>query len=91
MRRIIVLFGLAAVLWTGGTPARSADDADSWKLVHFIRHLPHLTEQHLQEMEGLNPRSRAEIEEELQDKQFLEGKDVDTPPPAPHHQHKEQP
>jgi hypothetical protein len=69
----------------------SADDADSWKLVHFIRHLPHLTEQHLKEMEDLNPRSRAEIEEELQDKEFLEGKDVDTPPPAPHHQHKEQP
>jgi mono/diheme cytochrome c family protein len=69
----------------------SADNADSWKLVHFIRRLPDLTEEDLDEMEALNPKSRAEIEEELQDKQFLEGKDVGTPPPAPHHQHKEQP
>jgi mono/diheme cytochrome c family protein len=73
--------------WGDGSP----NDPDTWKLVHFIRHLPDLTEVHLKEMEGLNPKSRSEIEEELQDKQFLEGKDVDKPPSVPHHQHKEQP
>jgi mono/diheme cytochrome c family protein len=73
--------------WGDGRP----NDADTWKLVHFVRHLGELTEEQLTEMEGLNPKSRSELEEELRDKQFLEGKDVDTPPPAPHHQHKDQP
>jgi len=68
-----------------------ADDADTWKLVHFIRHLSDLTAEQLEEMEHLNPKSRAELEEELQDEQFLQGKDVETAPPAPHHDHKEQP
>lgn len=31
----------------------------SWTLVHFIRHLPKLTPQELEEMKGLNPRSPA--------------------------------
>ncbi len=73
--------------WGDGNP----NDADTWKLVHFVRHLSELTDEQLQEMERLNPTSRSEIEEELQDKQFLEGKDVGTPPAAPHHQHKDEP
>jgi mono/diheme cytochrome c family protein len=69
----------------------SANGADTWKLVHFVRHLSELTQEQLNEMASLNPKSRSELEEELQDKEFLEGKDVDTPPPAPHHRHKDQP
>ncbi len=73
--------------WGNGT----GDDADTWKLVHFIRHLSELSAVQLKEMEALNPRSPAELEEEQQDRDFLEGKDPDTKVQPQGHQHKEQP
>ena len=65
------------------------DDSDSWKLVHFIRHLRELTPEQLKEMESLNPKSPAERQEEQEDEEFL--KTGNAPPPAataPHHSHK---
>jgi len=67
-----------------GMPAFGEDtpgtqDEDSWKLVHFIRHLPRITEQELQTMKQFNPRSRAEIEEEEQIRRFLSGEDTIIP------------
>jgi mono/diheme cytochrome c family protein len=59
------------------------NDADTWKLVHFVRHLKELTPEHLREMAALNPRSPAEIEEEKADERFLAGEDTEAP--APHH------
>ena len=75
--------------WGNGTP----DDVDTWKLVHFVRHLTDLTPEHLKEMEALNPKTPSEIEEERQDREFLEGKGADEPAATPSHphQHKEQP
>jgi mono/diheme cytochrome c family protein len=64
----------------GGT-----DDEDSWKLVHFIRHIAHMTPEQLKEMATANPRSPSELEEEKQDERFLAGEDVVPPPTAPHH------
>ena len=65
-------------------------DADTWKLVHFVRHLPDLTDEHLEEMEALNPKSPSEFEEERQDRMFLEGQEPDsTSPTPPCHHHKE--
>lgn len=55
--------------WGNGT-AESA--YGSWTLVHFIRHLPKITAEELAEMETLNPKSRAELEEEQQERKFLE-------------------
>lgn len=69
----------------------SGNDTDTWKLVHFVRHLTDLTEEQLREMEGLNPKSPAEFEEERQDREFLEGAEPKAPPPPAHHQHREQP
>ena len=42
-----------------GMPAWGGPDTaqDSWKLVHFIRHLPSLTGEEQARMEALNPRS----------------------------------
>ena len=74
--------------WSTGTPE---GERSSWQLVHFIRRLSSLTPEDLQEMERLNPRSRAEIEEEIRIEQFLGG---DDPPPGnqspadPHAGHK---
>jgi mono/diheme cytochrome c family protein len=48
-------------------------DEDGWKLVHFIRHLSELTPAQLKEMEKLNPKTAAELEEERQDEEFLRG------------------
>jgi mono/diheme cytochrome c family protein len=55
------------------------NDADTWKLVHFIRHLNDLTADQLNDMKALNPRTRAELEEERDDDRFLDGKEVEAP------------
>lgn len=63
------------------------NDVDTWKLVHFIRHLGELTPEHLKAMEAMNPKTAHEREEEEQDDQFLSGSgDTPAPPPAHHHQ-----
>lgn len=46
---------------------------DSWKLVHFIRHLPVLTQQEQAVMEHLNPKGPDELKEEEDEDQFLNG------------------
>jgi mono/diheme cytochrome c family protein len=61
-------------------------DVDSWKLVHFIRHLPSLTAEELAEMEVLNPKSPAELAEEQADRDFLDGS-APAPADAGHQHH----
>ena len=73
----IRLTGMPA--WGNGGP----DDQDTWKLVHFVRHLEQLTPEQLKEMAAANPKSPSELEEEKEDQRFLAGED--SPPPAPHH------
>lgn len=58
---------------------------ESWKLVHFIRHLPRLAQEELEEMERMNPRSAEEWEELRADEEFLEGKAP--APERPRHAH----
>jgi len=53
--------------------ANGADDAETWKLVHFIRHLPKITPAELKAMEALNPVSPSERAEEEHEQEFLEG------------------
>jgi mono/diheme cytochrome c family protein len=60
------------------------NDVDTWKLVHFIRHLKELTPEQLKEMAALNPKSPAELEEEKADQRFLAGEDA-APSATPHH------
>jgi len=65
------------------------DDRDSWKLVHFIRHLPKITEAELSEMETMNPISPMELKEREEEARFLEGKLAAPPARRPHagHEH----
>lgn len=56
---------------------------DSWKLVHFIRHLPHLTVAERMEMEQYNPKGPADRAEEQEEEQFL---NQATPKPSPESQ-----
>ncbi len=75
----IRLTGMPA--WGEDTPE---DDRESWKLVHFIRHLPDITPEEIEEMKELNPKTRAEFEEEEAIRRFLEGGEA----PRPHEDHK---
>jgi mono/diheme cytochrome c family protein len=66
-----------------GMPAWGDKDEQSqrasWHLVHFIRHLPHLTPEERLEMEALNPKGPEERQEEQDERSFLEGQ---APAPA---------
>lgn len=59
--------------WGAGEPEK---DLDSWKLVHFMRHLPQLTQEELDEMKTLNPKTPNELLEEAAFDRFLEGTDT---------------
>jgi len=69
------------VPWTG-MPAwgDAGEDRDSWKLVHFIRHLPRLSSDELREMQRFNPISRSELEEENAEREFLNSADTGAKP-----------
>jgi mono/diheme cytochrome c family protein len=69
-----------------GTGTRDGELA-SWHLVHFIRRLPRLLPEELEEMETLNPRSPAEIRQQIAEEEFLSG-GADKPPPKPFTPHK---
>jgi mono/diheme cytochrome c family protein len=56
--------------WGEGDPAQ---DKGSWKLVHFIRHLPQLTSKELDQMKALNPKTKHDLEEEAATDQVLQG------------------
>ena len=53
-------------------------DADTWKLVLFLRHLPSLTADELQRMTQLNPKTDEERQEEEQEEEFLRGDNPQT-------------
>jgi mono/diheme cytochrome c family protein len=64
-----------------------AGDLDTWKLVHFIRRLKDLTPEQIASMKALNPKSPAEIQEELDDRKFLSGGDPEPTTTQESHQH----
>jgi mono/diheme cytochrome c family protein len=64
---------------TGGT-----NDHDSWHLVLFIRHLPNMTKQDMQDMQNSNPRSPAEMKEEELENEFLNNTPEKHSPSKPH-------
>ncbi len=61
------------------------DDRESWKLVHFIRHLPRITQEEVEDMKAMNPKTRKEREEEEEIERFLRGKESASPRPEHHH------
>ena len=64
----VKLTGMPA--WGNGT---AEGREESWKLVRFVRHLPKLTEEEVQRMEGMNPKSPDAWREEEEMRKFLEG------------------
>jgi len=61
-------------------------DAETWKLVLFIRHLPQITSEELEDMKKLNPKTQADRAEEQQEEKFLNGGEAPKRP-AEGHQH----
>lgn len=55
-----------------GNPALGRDD-ESWHLVAFIRYLPQITPEELEQMKRLNPKTETDREEEKQEEDFLNG------------------
>jgi mono/diheme cytochrome c family protein len=66
------------------------DDAETWELVHFVRHLPEITAEELDQMQRLNPVSRADLERAQASERFMAGEEADDEarqrnPPEHHH------
>lgn len=75
----IRLSGMPA--WGGS----NASEQSSWKLVHFIRHLPKLSDEEIGRMEKLNPKSPDDLEREKAEEQFLNGQTPNEVPAQHHH------
>jgi mono/diheme cytochrome c family protein len=56
--------------WSTGT---AEGEQDSWRLVHFIRHLPKLTAEDVAHLETLTPKSPQAIREQIEEERFLAG------------------
>ncbi len=71
--------------WGSGEPDKAEG---TWHLVHFIRQLPKLTDEEVEEMKALNPKSADERREEEETRRFLEGgAEPAQKPPARGHTH----
>ena len=71
----------------GGVGGEHGGPEDSWKLVHFIRHLPALTAEEKIEMEKYNPKGPEDRQEEQDEQDFLNGAPEKPPTTAPEHHH----
>ena len=69
-----------------GTGTKEGETA-SWHLVHFVRRLPRLTPEEIEEMETLNPKSPAEVRQQIAEEEFLKGGDDPTSKPTAPHKH----
>src|SRR5467141_1506717 len=67
----------------GGEHGGHGGAQESWKLVHFIRHLPHLTAAERIEMERYNPKGPDDRAEEQQENDFLNGATPQRKPESP--------
>jgi len=56
--------------WGNGT---LESERESWALVHFVRRLPKLTDEDIERMEALNPKSPSELKQDEEERRFLEG------------------
>jgi mono/diheme cytochrome c family protein len=61
------------------------EDTETWDLVHFIRHLPNMTDDEVAQMKKMNPKSPMELEKEERMRKFLRGDD--TQPAETGHEH----
>src|SRR2546430_2763090 len=70
-----------------GEEAGNDQNKESWDLVHFIRHLPSMTDEELAEMKKMNPKSPMELAQEERMRRFLQGDDSQPPESSHEHHH----
>jgi mono/diheme cytochrome c family protein len=68
-----------------GKSGQHGGEIDSWKLVHFIRHLPRLTTEERLEMERYNPAGPEDRAEEQRENDFLNGATPKATPESDNH------
>jgi mono/diheme cytochrome c family protein len=68
-----------------GEETDNTQDTETWDLVHFIRHLPALTDEDVAAMKRMNPKSPGELQREERARKFLQGDD--TQPEDSSHEH----
>jgi mono/diheme cytochrome c family protein len=68
-----------------GEEPDNIEDTETWDLVHFIRHLPDMTDDEVAQMKKMNPKSPMELEKEERMRKFLQGDD--TAPAESNHEH----
>jgi mono/diheme cytochrome c family protein len=68
-----------------GRSGQHGGELDSWKLVHFIRHLPRLTMEERLEMERYNPAGPEDRAEEQREDDFLNGATLKAKPESDNH------
>ena len=83
----IIQNGIRLTGMPGWGTGASHDEEDSWKLVHFIRHLPQLALEEKKAMEKMNPKSPDDLREEEEEERFLRGEDSHESTPETHHHH----
>ena len=67
--------------WGTGKPEAAEE---TWHLVHFIRHLSRITDAELEQMKAMNPTSRDELRQQMEEERFLKGETTSAPRKAPH-------
>jgi mono/diheme cytochrome c family protein len=67
-----------------GSGDQRTGDAETWKLLLFIRHLPNISVEELEQMQKLNPKTEADRIEEQQEEEFLKGGEAPQPSSAGH-------
>jgi mono/diheme cytochrome c family protein len=58
-----------------GEEPGNLQNEETWHLVHFIRHIPSLTDDEVAELKKMNPKSPAELAKEEKIRKFLQGED----------------
>lgn len=80
----IIRNGIRFTAMPGWGEGETDEDEETWNLVHFIRHLPALRPDELEEMQRLNPKTASELQEEERIRRFLAGDDDAAAAPQAH-------
>jgi mono/diheme cytochrome c family protein len=71
--RAIIAGGVRLTGMPAWGSADGKDDEETWKLVHFIRHLPKITPEESRQMDAMNPVSPMRMRQDREEAEFLSG------------------
>lgn len=80
----IIRNGIRFTAMPGWGEGEDEDDEETWNLVHFIRHLPGIRPDEIEQMRTMNPKTASELQEEERIRRFLAGDDGAAAAPNAH-------